>query len=56
MSDFKFKDDKTTSFVFTEDELKEMNEMREAYEDSTEREKFLIKEALKPYFYGNKKT
>lgn len=46
--------DKTNSFVFTEEELKEINDMRQAYEESTEREKFLIKEALKPYFYGKK--
>jgi len=51
---FQFGEDKSNSFVFTDEELKEINEMRQAYEDMTNREKFLIKEALKPYFYGKK--
>jgi len=46
--------DKTYSFVFTEEEQKEINAMRESYEELSEREKFLVKEALKPYFYGRK--
>ncbi len=51
---FQFKDEKANSFVFSEEELKEINDMRQAYEDMTEREKFCLKEALKPYFYGKK--
>ena len=52
---FAFSDKKTYSLVFTEQEQKEVNEMRKGYEELTDREKFLIKEALKPYFYGNGK-
>lgn len=42
------------SFIFTDEEIKEINDMRKAYEDCTEREKFIVKEALKPYFYSKK--
>jgi len=43
------------SFVFSKDELEEINNFRIEYENCTEREKFLVKEALKPYFYGKTK-
>lgn len=45
---------KTDSYVFSDEEMDEMNAMRKAYEELTEREKFIVKEALKPYFYGKK--
>lgn len=48
------KQDLTYSLVFSEEEMEEINDMRRAYEECTEREKFVIKEALKPYFYGKK--
>jgi hypothetical protein len=46
--------DKTNSYVFTEQELKDINDMRKGYEEMPDRDKFLVKEALKPYFYGKK--
>lgn len=48
------KQDITYSLVFSEEEMEEINDMRRAYEEMTEREKFVVKEALKPYFYGKK--
>jgi len=39
------------SFVFTDEELKQINEIRKEYEDLDSRERFLVKEALKVYFY-----
>jgi len=42
------------SYVFTEEELAEINEVRKSYEELTDREKFIIKEALKVYFYMKK--
>lgn len=51
---FEFKEDKTNSYVFTKQEMQDINELREGYESLTEREKFIAKEALKPYFYGKK--
>jgi len=43
------------SFVFTEEELVSINEMRTEYEKMTDREKFLVKEALKVYLYQKQK-
>lgn len=43
------------SFVFTDEELIEINEFRRSYEELTDREKFLVKEALKVYMYTSKK-
>jgi len=45
----------TMSYVFDEEELATINEVRNEYENMSEREKFIIKEALKVYFYTNKK-
>lgn len=42
------------SYIFTGEELDTINEMRQAYEEMTEREKFLVKEALKVYMYAKK--
>lgn len=42
------------SYAFSDDEMVEINQMRRAYEELTEREKFLVKEALKVYFYMKK--
>jgi len=42
------------SLVFSEEELAEINEIRKNYEEFTDREKFIIQQALKPYFYTNK--
>lgn len=41
----------TMSFVFSEEETGQINDIRKEYEQMTEREKFVIKEALKVYFY-----
>lgn len=43
------------SFVFTESELEDINGMRKAFEEMTDREKFLVEEAFKPYFNKKKK-
>lgn len=45
---------KSNSYVFTPEEQCDITEIREAYENATEREKFIIKEALKVYFYGKR--
>jgi hypothetical protein len=42
------------SYVFSSEEIQEINNMRQAYESLTEREKFIVKEALKVYFYMKK--
>lgn len=41
---------KQNSRVFSEEELKEINNLRSAFEECTDREKFVLKEALEPYF------
>lgn len=43
------------SYIFTDEELAEIRDWRRCYEEMTERDKFLLKEALKPYFYGKRK-
>lgn len=45
----------TNSYAFSDEEMVEINEMRRAYEELTNREKFLVKEALKVYFYQKQK-
>lgn len=42
------------SMVFSDDEMREINEMRKAFEGFTDRERFIVLEALKPYIYTNK--
>jgi len=37
------------SLVFTNEELSEINEMRKVYEEMSDREKFLVCEAFRPY-------
>jgi len=46
--------DQTESWVFTDDEVEQMNELRRAYEGMTERDKFVVREALKVYFEKKK--
>lgn len=38
-------------YIFTDDELKEINEIRKSWSELTEREKFIVKEALKVFLY-----
>lgn len=38
------------SLIFTEEELEEINSVRKEYEILSDREKFVLKEALLPYF------
>jgi hypothetical protein len=45
---------KEDTFILTEEEIKEVMEMRRQFEELTEHEKYVVKEALKPYFYGKK--
>lgn len=50
-----FNTDSSKSLVFTKDEMDAINDIRKEYEDCTDREKFILKQALLPYF-ENKKT
>jgi hypothetical protein len=46
-----------TSLVYSEYEMREMNSLRENYELLSERDKFILYQALKPYFDKvNKRT
>jgi len=42
--------DQTESPIFTDDEQAQINEMRVAYASLTERDKFVVREALRVFF------
>lgn len=42
-------------YNITDDEFKEILEIRKAWGEATERERFLLKEALKEFFYTKRK-
>lgn len=50
-----FATDSSKSLVFTKEEMDAINDIRKEYEDCTDREKFILKQALSPYF-ENRKT
>jgi predicted DNA binding protein len=41
------------SYVFSDDEIESIKEMREGYEELSEREKFIVREAFKVYISKN---